>query len=236
MNPQLTDFPVGVVVVVVVLGIIQLTLDVVALVDLYRRPVDRVALGNKWVWVAIILLVNVLGAIIYLAAGRKPAPAGPVQLAPPSTARTEGIADSLYGRRTPPDPTAPARDERDRCDPGHRPDQGVRREARARRRRPHRRRRLDLRVPRPERRGQDDDAAPDHRAGAPTSGSVQVLGHDVATAGNAVRAEVGFLPDVPGFYDWMTAEDFLRFAGGLFGDQAARCSTSASPCCSTWPA
>jgi ABC-2 type transport system ATP-binding protein len=45
---------------------------------------------------------------------------------------------------------------------------------------------------------------------------VQVLGHDVATAGNAVRAEVGFLPDVPGFYDWMTAEDFLRFAGGLF--------------------
>ncbi len=50
----------------------------------------------------------------------------------------------------------------------------------------------------------------------PTSGNVQVLGHDVATAGNAVRAEVGFLPDVPGFYDWMTAEDFLRFAGGLF--------------------
>lgn len=51
----------------------------------------------------------------------------------------------------------------------------------------------------------------------PTKGSVRVLGHDVATAGNAVRAEVGFLPDVPGFYEWMTAEEFLRFAGGLFG-------------------
>ncbi len=51
----------------------------------------------------------------------------------------------------------------------------------------------------------------------PTGGSVHVLGHDVATAGNAVRAELGFLPDVPGFYDWMTADDFLRFAGGLFG-------------------
>ena len=50
----------------------------------------------------------------------------------------------------------------------------------------------------------------------PTSGSVHVLGHDVATAGNAVRAEIGFLPDVPGFYDWMTADDFLRFAGRLF--------------------
>ena len=51
----------------------------------------------------------------------------------------------------------------------------------------------------------------------PTAGTVEVLGRDVATAGNAVRAQVGFLPDVPGFYDWMTAEEFLRFAGSLFG-------------------
>jgi ABC-2 type transport system ATP-binding protein len=50
----------------------------------------------------------------------------------------------------------------------------------------------------------------------PTKGTVRVLGHDVVTADNAVRAAVGFLPDVPGFYDWMTAEEFLRFAGGLF--------------------
>ncbi|HEY5467819.1 MAG TPA: ABC transporter ATP-binding protein [Coriobacteriia bacterium] len=48
-------------------------------------------------------------------------------------------------------------------------------------------------------------------------GSVRVLGHDVAKAGNDVRAEIGFLPDVPGFYEWMDAEEFLRFAGGLFG-------------------
>jgi len=51
----------------------------------------------------------------------------------------------------------------------------------------------------------------------PTSGSVQILGHDVASAGNSVRAQIGFLPDVPGFYEWMTAPEFLRFAGGLFG-------------------
>jgi ABC-2 type transport system ATP-binding protein len=51
----------------------------------------------------------------------------------------------------------------------------------------------------------------------PTSGSVQILGHDVASAGNSVRAEIGFLPDVPGFYEWMRAEEFLRFAGELFG-------------------
>ncbi len=51
----------------------------------------------------------------------------------------------------------------------------------------------------------------------PTSGTVRVLGHDLASVEGDVRAEIGFLPDVPGFYEWMTAEEFLRFAGGLFG-------------------
>ena len=51
----------------------------------------------------------------------------------------------------------------------------------------------------------------------PTSGSARILGRDVATAGNSVRAELGFLPDVPGFYEWMTGEEFLRFSAGLFG-------------------
>jgi ABC-2 type transport system ATP-binding protein len=50
-----------------------------------------------------------------------------------------------------------------------------------------------------------------------TDGSVQILGRDVASAGNSMRAEIGVLPDVPGFYEWMTAEEFLRFAGRLFG-------------------
>jgi ABC-2 type transport system ATP-binding protein len=50
-----------------------------------------------------------------------------------------------------------------------------------------------------------------------TSGSVQILGRDLSTAGNSMRAEIGVLPDVPGFYEWMTAEEFMRFAGRLFG-------------------
>jgi ABC-2 type transport system ATP-binding protein len=49
-----------------------------------------------------------------------------------------------------------------------------------------------------------------------TGGSVRVLGQDVASAGNPVRSEIGFLPDVPAFYDWMTAQEFLLFAGRLF--------------------
>ncbi|PJJ63292.1 ABC transporter ATP-binding protein [Compostimonas suwonensis] len=55
----------------------------------------------------------------------------------------------------------------------------------------------------------------------PTSGSIQVLGQNVGAGGNAVRSEIGFLPDVPAFYGWMTAPELLRFAGGLFGMSGA---------------
>jgi ABC-2 type transport system ATP-binding protein len=51
----------------------------------------------------------------------------------------------------------------------------------------------------------------------PTSGRVRILDRDVSGADDEVRQRIGFLPDVPGFYDWMTAGEFLRFAGGLFG-------------------
>src|SRR6185295_3148553 len=39
----------------------------------------------------------------------------------------------------------------------------------------------------------------------------------VTRTSDAVRAQVGFLPDVPGFYPWMTAREFVTFAGRLFG-------------------
>ncbi len=48
-----------------------------------------------------------------------------------------------------------------------------------------------------------------------TSGEARIFGLDVRAA--ETRAQIGFLPDVPGFYPWMNAEEFLRFAGGLFG-------------------
>ena len=51
----------------------------------------------------------------------------------------------------------------------------------------------------------------------PTAGTARVLGHDVERATDAVRARIGFLPDVPGFYPWMTAREYLEFAGRLFG-------------------
>ena len=51
----------------------------------------------------------------------------------------------------------------------------------------------------------------------PTAGTAHVLGHDVTRASNAVRARIGFLPDVPGLYPWMTAREYLRLVGRLFG-------------------
>jgi ABC-2 type transport system ATP-binding protein len=51
----------------------------------------------------------------------------------------------------------------------------------------------------------------------PTDGIARILGTEVGDATNDVRAQIGFLPDVPGFYDWMTARELLSFAGSLFG-------------------
>ena len=79
------------------LAVLQIVLDVVAFVDLYRRPVEQVVFGNKWVWVAIVLLVSTIGPILYLAIGRKAAPTTEVRPAAPASTRAESAADTLYG-------------------------------------------------------------------------------------------------------------------------------------------
>ena len=48
--------------------VIELVLVVIALVDLIKRPQVR---GNKLVWVLIIVFVEIIGPILYLALGRK---------------------------------------------------------------------------------------------------------------------------------------------------------------------
>ncbi|MBC7896870.1 MAG: ABC transporter ATP-binding protein [Cytophagaceae bacterium] len=62
----------------------------------------------------------------------------------------------------------------------------------------------------------------------PTEGTARVLGHDVAHAAEHVRARIGFLPDVPGFYPWMTAREYLEFAGRLFGLDVATIDSRAT--------
>ena len=55
----------------------------------------------------------------------------------------------------------------------------------------------------------------------PTAGSAEVLGCPVGSP--AANARIGFLPERPYFYDYLTAEEFLHFYGQLHGiDRATR--------------
>ena len=49
----------------------------------------------------------------------------------------------------------------------------------------------------------------------PTCGRIELLGASAANV--AVHARIGYLPEAPYFYDYLTAEEFLRFYGRLAG-------------------
>jgi len=51
----------------------------------------------------------------------------------------------------------------------------------------------------------------------PTSGRIVVNGHDLAAAPESAKASLGFIPDRPFLYEKLTAGEFLRFHGGLYG-------------------
>ena len=51
----------------------------------------------------------------------------------------------------------------------------------------------------------------------PTSGRILVNDHDLAREPEAAKASLGFIPDRPFIYEKLTAGEFLRFHGGLYG-------------------
>jgi ABC-2 type transport system ATP-binding protein len=55
----------------------------------------------------------------------------------------------------------------------------------------------------------------------PTAGSAKILGRDIGDT--AMHARIGYLPENPYFYDYLTAREFLDYCGELFGlDQNTR--------------
>jgi ABC-2 type transport system ATP-binding protein len=59
----------------------------------------------------------------------------------------------------------------------------------------------------------------------PTAGSAQILGHDIADV--SMHGRIGYLPENPYFYDYLTALEFLNFCGKIFGlEKTARNSRS----------
>ena len=49
----------------------------------------------------------------------------------------------------------------------------------------------------------------------PTSGSARILGHDIVDI--SMHSRIGYLPENPYFYDYLTALEFLNFCGQIFG-------------------
>jgi ABC-2 type transport system ATP-binding protein len=54
----------------------------------------------------------------------------------------------------------------------------------------------------------------------PDAGDVRVAGHDPVTEPDAVRARMGWSPDVFGLYDTLTAAEYLEFVGRGLPDEA----------------
>ncbi|KAB0666892.1 ABC transporter ATP-binding protein [Oryzomonas japonica] len=48
----------------------------------------------------------------------------------------------------------------------------------------------------------------------PTAGTAAIMGEQIGSV--ASRAKIGFLPENPAFYDYLTAEEYLRFVGKTF--------------------
>ncbi|MEI6449615.1 MAG: ATP-binding cassette domain-containing protein [Actinomycetes bacterium] len=215
-----------VVALLAVLVVVELGLLAWALIDLARRPADRVAGGSRLVWLLLCLFVQLIGPALYLVIGRvRAAPT----VAPTGQAVGGGhvarAAAALYDAAG-----SPARGPDGGAPAGSAAGEGgapavelsgvckVFRTAAA----------LDglsLSVPEgsvfgflgPNGAGKTTTLRILAGLARPTSGAARVLGHDVTEAGGDVRAVIGFLPDVPAFYKWMTAPQYLRFAGSLFG-------------------
>ena len=49
----------------------------------------------------------------------------------------------------------------------------------------------------------------------PTEGSARILHHDIADV--SMHSRIGYLPENPYFYDYLTALEFLNFCGQIFG-------------------
>jgi len=58
-----------------------------------------------------------------------------------------------------------------------------------------------------------------------TSGSVLVLGMDARSQREEIHRQIGVLPEQAGFYDWMSAPDYLRWFASLYGRRLTAADT-----------
>ncbi len=64
----------------------------------------------------------------------------------------------------------------------------------------------------------------------PTAGDIRLLGEPVRAGDGGVRRRLGYLPQDPGFYPWMTGVEYLLFTAALFGVTGADARRRAAAC------
>jgi hypothetical protein len=76
--------------------VVEITLLAVALIDWVRRPPEQMV-GNRYLWLVLIIFVNMIGPILYLVIARKKPPAADSAEGPPSGESASKAVDVLYG-------------------------------------------------------------------------------------------------------------------------------------------
>jgi ABC-2 type transport system ATP-binding protein len=198
----------------VVLAVLEVALAASCIVDIVRRPA---VLGDrKWLWVLLVVLFALPGSIIYLAVGRVPAPAPEAPKNGGATLpRATAATTALYGR-----PAAAG----EAAQPGGAPAiaiSGLVKEYKGAKALAG----VHIVVPEgsvfgflgPNGAGKTTTLRILAGLARPTSGSARIFGRDTTADADAVHTMIGYLPDVPGFYKWMTAREYLELSAGLFG-------------------
>jgi len=152
-------------------------------------------------------------------------------------AMSNGLAESMATQRRvtmPPGDRNRALVPKEPADagPGHRPSRPVETLRRVRRRqrpRPFGRRGRNLHAPRPERRRQDHHHPHADGRLQPTAGTARVLGLDCAAQRAEIQRHVGYLPDEPIFYDYLTGREIIQFVGEMRGFAPARSPVAPAP-------
>ena len=80
--------------VLVVAVVVEVGLAATALWRWWRTPTERLS-ANRWVWLALIVLLSLVGPLAFLAAGRRPAPATDPRGA--GAVRADDAVAALYG-------------------------------------------------------------------------------------------------------------------------------------------
>jgi ABC-2 type transport system ATP-binding protein len=222
--------PPGALIPVIILGIVEVALVAFCIVDIVRRPA---VLGDrKWLWIVLVVLFALPGSIIYLAIGRVPPPAVEARDDADADARprADAAADALYAPAAVSAATTVAQAPDAAAEEAQPPAAAViitgltkvysKAQALAG---------VDLVVPEgsvfgflgPNGAGKTTTLRILAGLARPTAGSATIFGHDTTRDADAVHAMIGYLPDVPGFYKWMTATEYLELSAKLFGLPAA---------------